>query len=194
VEHRSAVAATQAAWIAGVNRFARWPRAGMNPRVLSDGLGFRGVPQRHSLFVGHCHQRLSSAPFSVPDYSVAFSKRGQHSELNLLAGAPGRQAPCAVPPGHPTPTEAAQGNAGASDVRKDTEEEEEEDGIPCAKAPAIVERSSSSSSALRGLPHSPLPRYTVSSTPHRPGCRRSSSRSSGSSSSTGRVSSPPIFA
>jgi hypothetical protein len=35
-------------------------------------------PQRQAPVVGHCPQGLPSALFSVPDESIAFSKRGQH--------------------------------------------------------------------------------------------------------------------
>jgi hypothetical protein len=36
------------------------------------------VPQRQTLIVSHCPQRLPSAPLSVPDQSIAFTGCGQH--------------------------------------------------------------------------------------------------------------------
>jgi hypothetical protein len=36
-------------------------------------------PYRQILIVSHCPQRLPSAPLSIPDQSIAFAKRGQHS-------------------------------------------------------------------------------------------------------------------
>jgi hypothetical protein len=37
-------------------------------------------PQRQTLIVGHRSQRLPSAPLSVPDESIAFSKRREHCD------------------------------------------------------------------------------------------------------------------
>jgi len=39
-----------------------------------------GFTQRKTLVIGHPPQRLTSAPLSVPDEGIAFTKRGQHRD------------------------------------------------------------------------------------------------------------------
>jgi hypothetical protein len=46
-----------------------------------------GFPDRQSLILGHCPQRLPGAPFSVPDESIAFTERGQHSDRQAFEPA-----------------------------------------------------------------------------------------------------------
>ena len=45
------------------------------------------VTQRQTLVVSHRPQRLPSAPLSVPDQSIAFSKRGQHRDVDAALNA-----------------------------------------------------------------------------------------------------------
>jgi hypothetical protein len=45
------------------------------------------LAQRKALVVGHRPQGLLSALLSVPDESIAFSKRGQHSDRQTLEPA-----------------------------------------------------------------------------------------------------------
>jgi hypothetical protein len=46
-------------------------------------------PQRQTLIVSHRPQRLPSLPLSVPNQSIAFTKRGQHRDRQTLSGSPG---------------------------------------------------------------------------------------------------------
>ena len=39
-----------------------------------------GFTQRKTLVIGHPPQRLTSAPLSVPDEGIAFTKGGQHRD------------------------------------------------------------------------------------------------------------------
>src|SRR5215217_9748765 len=44
-------------------------------------------PYRQTLVVSHRPQRLPSAPLSIPDQSIAFTKRGQHRDRQSLGPA-----------------------------------------------------------------------------------------------------------
>jgi hypothetical protein len=45
------------------------------------------LTQRQTFLLGHRPQRLPSAPVSVPDESIAFTKRGQHGDRQTLESA-----------------------------------------------------------------------------------------------------------
>jgi hypothetical protein len=45
------------------------------------------LTQRQTFLLGHRPQRLPSAPLSVPDESIAFTKRGQHGDRQTLESA-----------------------------------------------------------------------------------------------------------
>ena len=45
------------------------------------------LAQRKTLLLGHRAQRLPSAPLSVPDQSIAFTKRGQHRDRQTFEPA-----------------------------------------------------------------------------------------------------------
>ena len=103
--HANAAPSSAQAWLI---RPVRFDRPGDRPRAEEPGyLSHRDaaatpvdhLPHRKTLIVSHRPQCLPSAPLSLPDESIAFSKRSEPQPLQLRAGVRGRPVLYAPPPG-----------------------------------------------------------------------------------------------